>query len=516
MMYLRPGRRHNSKNITKEAVAKRNETLQEEEFQRFINNEAPSDVGNKDFQDFQAELASLGCVEVVTTCIDSENPLIVTATFQLAVTLLDGGNVQVQRLFEAVLTPASSAPFFARLHTIFIESQAAIKEQKRLLKEAETQQNALKKAGIEQMSNISSTNAARESLAKGQIQIFEVLKMMRRMCMGHYKELQDVLRRQPLNHTSIDFLSEAVAYLETLEPELNEALHQGDFKLVDGGVRGFLMLADAMHGPNIENQAAIADTGIFDLCDRIFARIRFDSDNDAGTLAKNLERSRLKKAVLTCLTAFLEGSKDDLIPNQMLALINWHGVASQMQSCYKFYNEALAAGRNLEDDKMKSFSSDCLEEGISYYFILVHIQNYDRTNEFIRPVLKSAQDDDAQMMHFYEQRKGYIEIVRHERLERVYFHLPSSCLPGGPMETDESVHTTLYRAARNDFDKKNQTFIENMCTLVERERYRNRIRKTSLAFTVTHWDRIRNINFQASFCLCRSRCCRRCMPCLHR
>ena len=69
------------------------------------------------------------------------------------------------------------------------------------------------------------------------------------------------------------------------------------------------------------------------------------------------------------------------------------------------------------------------------------------------------------------------------------------------METDESVHTTLYRAARNDFDKKNQTFIENMCTLVEREMYRDRIRNTSFAFTVTHWDRIRNINFQASFCL---------------
>lgn len=36
------------------------------------------------------------------------------------------------------------------------------------------------------------------------------------------------------------------------------------------------MLADAMRGPNLANQKAISETGIYDLCDRIFARIRFD------------------------------------------------------------------------------------------------------------------------------------------------------------------------------------------------------------------------------------------------
>ena len=433
----------------------------------------------------------------MTTCVESENPQIVTATFQLAVTLLDGGNMRVQRLFEAVLTTASSAPFFARMYNIFLESKAAIKEQKRLLKEAETKRNALKKAGIVQRGD-SMSASAHDSLAEGQLQIFEVLKMMRRMCMGQYKELQDVLRRQPFNHTSIDFLSEAVSYLETLEPELTDALHRGDLKLVDGAVRGFLMLADAMHGPNSNNQTAIADTGILDLCDRIFARIRFDSDHDAGTLAQNLERGRLKSAALTCLTAFLEGTRNEVIPNQMLVLINWHGVAAQMQSCYKLYQEALGSGLHAHNDKVKQFAEACLREGIGYYFIMIHIQNYDRTNEFIGPVLKRARDDDEQMMHFYEQRKGYVEIVRHERLERVYFRLPPSCLPGGPIENDESVRSTLYRAARNDFDKKNQTFIENMCSLVEREMYRDRIRNTSLAFTVTRWDLIRNINFQAS------------------
>lgn len=55
MMYLRPGRRwsRKSKHSSKEVSAKRYENVQEEEYQRFIDNEAPSDVGTKDFADFQ-------------------------------------------------------------------------------------------------------------------------------------------------------------------------------------------------------------------------------------------------------------------------------------------------------------------------------------------------------------------------------------------------------------------------------------------------------------------------------
>ena len=43
--------------------------------------------------------------------------------------------LSIQELFAALLTPASSAPFFKRLHSIFVESKAAIKDAKRLRKE---------------------------------------------------------------------------------------------------------------------------------------------------------------------------------------------------------------------------------------------------------------------------------------------------------------------------------------------------------------------------------------------
>ena len=79
---------------------------------------------------------------------------------------------------------------------------------------------------------------------------------------------------------------------------------------------------------------------------------------------------------------------------------------------------------------------------------------------------------------------GYVEIVRNECLERVYFHLPEACQPDGPIERDETVKIEMYRTDRHDFDKKNKEYIENMCALVEKELHRDKIRRTRYAFTV--------------------------------
>jgi len=139
-------------------------------------------------------------------------------------------------------------------------------------------------------------------LVHSQRPMVEVMKSMRRMCMGQYRPLQDILREQRLNSTSIDFFSEAVGYIKNLEPEIKDAIHEGDFEIVEGAMRGFLMLADAMRGPNLGNQKAIAETGIFDLCDRIFARIRFEHidvnlDDVPWELKKNDYRCQLKSSV---------------------------------------------------------------------------------------------------------------------------------------------------------------------------------------------------------------------------
>ena len=52
-------------------------------------------------------------------------------------------------------------------------------------------------------------------------------------------------------------------------------------------------------GPNLENQKSIADTGVYDLCDRVLSRIRFEDVahslyNHDEVLQQNEFRSKLK------------------------------------------------------------------------------------------------------------------------------------------------------------------------------------------------------------------------------
>ena len=328
-------------------------------------------------------------------------------------------------------------------------------------------------------------------------------------------------------------------YLESLEPELRESFDKGEMRaakhkneasawfspVVDSMMRGFLMLADSMSGPNFENQKVIADTGIFDLCDRVLGRIKFEHLDDhqdnhhegkhddvrhellhnrqshaqvqamlaskkAILRAKNELRSRLKCAITRCLDAFLEGIMDPSVVMQMLMQLNWDGVAQQMKSCYTMCKSEIQSFTRSKDPLKALY----LEEGVSYYRIMIHCKHYDKLNEFIGPALD---DINPKIIEFYDTHTAMIEIVRDQRLERVYFQIPSVCLKGGPLDKPE-VDLHLHNENnfdREDPDQKNREFVENMCECVETEQFEHAIRKTPLAFTVTKLGLIRSVNF---------------------
>lgn len=132
-----------------------------------------------------------------------------------------------------------------------------------------------------------------------------------------------------------------------------------------------------------------------------------------------------------------------------------------------------------------------VREGISYYFLLKHMKNYDKSNQYITPALEDAS---PKCKNFFERRCGYIEIVRDERLERVYFQLPEECV-GGAVFDRRPFDELFVMEQREEFDKKNRDFIQNMIHIVEKIQLQDKIRKTKFAWTVTRWDVIRQMNF---------------------
>jgi len=476
---------------------------QNSEYERLFTNEDPSATGRDDFRAFQVEVARGGAVQAVVACLSSNNHETQLGALQLGCTLLAGGNCVVQDLFYKQLSPASSQSFFSKLKEIFGDSVNAIKESKRRAKQVEAERQASLKAGI------SSTRAPSTDMDDNNISgamMTEVMKFMRRSCIGQHQDLQNVLRVQRVNRESFNFYQEAVQYISVLEPDIKSAIQTGDQQVTEAAIRGFLMLGDAMKGPNYDNQQALATSGILDLADRIMNKIKLDAHvpgarppktkknqiSDEGVempvtatviYDRNKTRCRLKMAVLECLHSFLEGVVDNSIPMQMLSTVNWMAYASQMNDCYNMRSRKDVVPIDGEGENMKT-------EGISYYFLFKFLEKYQEGCE--GTPLTAALDSAPGAARYFEARKGYLEITRDGRLERVFYLLPEPCINGGPLD---KAYDALFDTEREDPDKKTKEFLDNMICLVDKEKFLDVIRASIFAFTINRWESIMMLCF---------------------
>jgi hypothetical protein len=352
------------------------------EFERYLAKEPPLAASGKSedhsaFVGLQTRIAKIGGVQLLVSIFESvdvqhDGDELIRTALELAVTLFEGGNLTAQGILAESLSQPSSQNFFVQVHHVLHNSIISMRAQKRKIKQFELELAAREAAGIP------TEGIKLPVFGASLVCMTEVIKTMRRMCMGQHKALQDIIRVQKLNKVSYNFLEEVVAVLMALEPELLHAIEDHDSEVVEAGIRGFLMLADAMRGPNHENQASIAHTGLIDLGDRIFGKIHFEDLNGKtkarnrhrnrhgedrrkeNAIWRNRVRSRLKSAVASCLLTFLEGVESDDIPNMMLTTVQWTLIGAQMACCHR----DLARAAEVLDYPM------LFEEGMTYYFIL--------------------------------------------------------------------------------------------------------------------------------------------------
>lgn len=284
------------------------------EMGRFARNEPPSHQGSPDFAELQTKIASIGAVNTVfcnmqyssqTTVTDSEEVL---GALRLAVSLLEGGNRSVQDLVCDVLEQPASQDFFKMVCALLDMSLDSVKEEKRREKQrkAEHERRVLAEQGMgKKPPNVSrnppelaalpqgADDYSAEAGADGETAVvftLEIVKLIRMLCQGQHKGLQDILRRQLMNRESVDLFQECVKFLSAVEPVIKISIDRGVQMVPNAMTRCFLMLGDAMHGPNRSNQQSVSNTGIFDLADRIMAKIRVTSG--AGKHSEMLQERR--------------------------------------------------------------------------------------------------------------------------------------------------------------------------------------------------------------------------------
>ena len=298
ILYVMP----DSKSMTNEA--------RQAEIIRFNKNESPSHKESAEFKELQKSIASVGAVLTVFQNMqdsrqrglsdDSEDVL---AALRLAVSLLEGGNRFVQDMTCSFLSQPSSQDFFKMVCRLLDMSLDSVKEEKRKEKQRKAEQERRRvqsksekkrgtgEVGLGPRGSEVSLGCDGKTHVESKVQegggdvievggvtavhfTFEVFKLIRMMCAGQYTPLQDILRQQPMNRESVDLFQECIKFLTAVEPVVKNAIDRGEQIVPKAMMRCFLMLGDAMHGPNRSNQQSVSNTGIFDLSDRIMAKIR--------------------------------------------------------------------------------------------------------------------------------------------------------------------------------------------------------------------------------------------------
>ena len=359
------------------------------EYQRLLDKKLPSPLSRSKLVQLQDDMARIGYVRAVTYNLTrSRRPVIISAALQLAVTLTEGGNKNVQSSFIGHLTKENSQEFFDTLKSLFERATMLVKNRRRIRKEA------LRVAGAQGKSSVSLQNKTNGS--QNEVDMSVVFMFLRRLCTGQNTQLQNLLHTQPANTVSYCFLNLAYQYLEALEPTLVAAINNADWDTIDNAVRGFRMLKHAIDGPNATNIEALASTGIFDLSDRIFAHLNYDiaiykSPNpheSAQVLDRhkgNLRKCELKYAVTGLLRGFMVGASGGLATQKLVFTLDWYILAAQMRHSYTTLTQCLQKREylHLEDHLVKTktvterLSVKCQQEAEDYYMLIKQCQPFD-------------------------------------------------------------------------------------------------------------------------------------------
>uniref|UniRef100_A0A7S0Z297 Inositol 1,4,5-trisphosphate receptor n=1 Tax=Hemiselmis tepida TaxID=464990 RepID=A0A7S0Z297_9CRYP len=552
------------------------EAQREEQFQLFLNNEPPtySDavVG------LQMEATMAGAINAILNSLDGtmrgqENEADegnnVLGALRLGATLLEHGNRFVQdRFVEALRNPASQG-FFLQLRNLLENSVEGIKEDKRRAKQAILVREEMQRGNISMSARGSFSSGptnvlddSKEDLAS-HVQTIQVVKLMRLLCAGQHRRLQDLLRVQAHNRESVDLYDEVVKYISALEPGLKSSIDRTDDTCSSAVEQCFNTLADAMRGPNVANQNAIASTGIFDLVDLIMMKLRLTGQDRSRGIASLLPPHSTPPGVLGSSEPLplakggsLRSIKDPVSqdrhkpmsgiqkdPKKLLLgalelgtdLFGRGKTAAQMEKT-RTVNNTRSKVKQAVLACLMAFLDGCEDDKLCVQ-MLTTLQWDNMMTRMVE--CYDAYQDNSLMdrSNAIKEGLGYYHLFRFinnfdsekKTIEPIMFHTSARKTVAhffeqrtGYIEISRSARLEriyfelpeeclsgtldndfeeMYQAERNDPDKKQQEYLSNMVRLIERERYHGAIRKTWLSFTIDHWQTCRSLTFNVALIL---------------
>ncbi|MED6235551.1 Ryanodine receptor 3 [Ataeniobius toweri] len=311
----------------------------------------------------QARLHARGAAEMVLQMISASKGRLgtmVTCTLKLGISILNGGNVQVQQKMLDYLKEKRDAGFFKSLSGLMQSCSV-------LDLNAFERQNKAEGLGMVTEEGSSSKVLQNDEFTK------DLFRFLQLLCEGHNGDFQNFLRTQTGNTTTVNIIISTVDYLLRLQESISDFYwyYSGKDVIDETGKYNFSKalsvakqifnsLTEYIQGPCIGNQQSLAHSRLWDAVVgflHVFANMQMKLSQDASQIELLKELMDLQKDMVVMLLSLLEGNVvNGTIGKQMVDTLVES--SSNVEMILKFFDMFLKLKDLTTSDNFKEYDPE--------------------------------------------------------------------------------------------------------------------------------------------------------------
>ncbi|XP_038144308.1 ryanodine receptor 3 isoform X1 [Cyprinodon tularosa] len=316
----------------------------------------------------QARLHARGAAEMVLQMISASKGRLgpmVTCTLKLGISILNGGNVQVQQKMLDYLKEKRDAGFFKSLSGL-MQSCSVLD-----LNAFERQNKA---EGLGMMTEEGSIHTQRGSKVLQNDEFTkDLFRFLQLLCEGHNGDFQNFLRTQTGNTTTVNIIISTVDYLLRLQESISDFYwyYSGKDVIDETGKHNFSKalsvakqifnsLTEYIQGPCIGNQQSLAHSRLWDAVVgflHVFANMQMKLSQDASQIELLKELMDLQQDMIVMLLSLLEGNVvNGTIGKQMVDTLVES--SSNVEMILKFFDMFLKLKDLTTSDNFKEYDPE--------------------------------------------------------------------------------------------------------------------------------------------------------------
>ncbi|KAK1889355.1 Ryanodine receptor 3, partial [Dissostichus eleginoides] len=355
----------------------------------------------------QMRLHARGAAEMVLQMISASKGRLgpmVTCTLKLGISILNGGNVQVQQKMLDYLKEKRDAGFFKGLSGLMQSCSV-------LDLNAFERQNKAEGLGMVSEEGSSSKVLQNDEFTK------DLFRFLQLLCEGHNGDFQNFLRTQTGNTTTVNIIISTVDYLLRLQESISDFYwyYSGKDVMDETGRLNFSKalsvakqifnsLTEYIQGPCIGNQQSLAHSRLWDAVVgflHVFANMQMKLSQDASQIELLKELMDLQKDMVIMLLSLLEGNVvNGMIGKQMVDTLVES--SSNVEMILKFFDMFL---------KLKDLtSSDTFKENDPEFKGIISKKEFQKSMESqmqysqseIEFLLSCAEADENDMFNYID------------------------------------------------------------------------------------------------------------------